>query len=145
MVGRCLIGDCIMQHKRLCDDEIRLRQAEHSGQLRKAVGAYSIGVRTTDVVNTLAECHVWATNIGEWIPCPVNLDRSTWADTLDSLVLDRLGDRRCLDCGSFIQTPEPTTECLRAAACLGQALAYVCPHCESTATEPIQCTEGVAR
>lgn len=141
--------------QRLCDDEVRLRQAEHSGQLRKAVGAYSIGVRTTDIVDTLATCHVWATNIGQWIPCPVGFDRSTWTDTLDSLVVERLGDHRCLDCGDFFLAAEhtriglhplrPGQEGESVRIYEGRFYAHRCPHCRSTATEPIQCTEGVTR
>lgn len=124
-----------MRHQKLCDDEVRLRQTEHSGQLRKAIGAYSIGVRTTDVVDMLAICHVWATNVGQWIPTPVNYDRSTWTDILNSLVLERLGDHRCLDCGDFF----PAAEHLR------YQYGYGCPECTSEATEPIQCIEGVTR
>lgn len=125
---------------RLSDDERRYRELEHSGTLKNAIGAYAIGQRSSDILDTLARARVWSNNIGEWVPLPVGYDRTTWTDILDSLVLGRLGNRRCLGCSGFF-SDQHATECFIGLT--GRVKGYVCPHCGLTTSEIIGCTEGV--
>ncbi len=113
----------------LCESEKGYRLLELSGQLRKAVGAYSVGARTTDVVETLAYARVLSYRFGGSVPHPLQYDRSTWNGILDGLVLRLLGDRRCLSCGDFFRSSE-TIQC-----------ASVCPHCQQINSEAVECLE----
>lgn len=129
---------------RLCESERRYRELEHSGTLKNVIGAYAIGQRSSDILDTLARARVWADNIGEWLPCPVGYDRTTWHDILDALVLGRLGNRRCLDCGSFFSDQRPNATCFICYRENTLTVPY-CPECGSTTTEVIGLTEGVVR
>ena len=92
--------------RRVCESERYYRQLEHDGTLKEVIGAYAIGQRASYILDTLAQARVWSYNFGEWVPCPVGYDRTTWTDILDHLVLGRLGRYRCLDCGAFLSDPE---------------------------------------
>ena len=118
---------------RLCESEKRYRMLERAGALKHFVDAYAIGQRTTDVLDTLARARVWSQDIGEWVPSPALFDRSTWTDILDDLVLQRLGNRRCLDCSEFFSDQRPN------ATCFLDNISDVpfCPHCGSTTSETI--------
>ena len=131
------------QIMRLCQSEAAYRVLEQTGALRDAIGAYAIGQRDTDVLDTLANARVWSHNFGEWVPVPVGYDRGTWHDILDKLVRDQLGTRRCLDCR---QCYDPNS-LARSCHIVGRdsiVKADPCPYCRSTTTEPIGCVGGVA-
>jgi len=113
--------------RRLCESEREYRKLEHDGTLKGAIGAYAIGRRSSDILFTLAVARVWSDNIGEWVPCPVGYDRTTWHDILDKLVLEHVGDRRCLDCGNFYRSSHSS----------------FCEVCGSQFGDPIACVEGV--
>lgn len=132
-------GGCTMNVIRLCESERNYRALEHKGALKQVVGAYAIGQRSSEILDTLARARVWSENIGEWVPCPLGFDRSTWTDILDKTVLERLGDRRCLDCGGFFQSTG------RMKCFIGSSPVQVdrCPLCGSVTSEAIGCTEGV--
>lgn len=129
-----------MGHKRVCESEQRYRALEHDGTLKRVIGAYAVGQRTSDILDTLARARVWSYNFGEWLPLPTGYNRTTWTDILNALVLRRLGDQRCLDCGGFFRTT-------KALGCFigtrGRVRSHVCPHCGGTAHDVIGCTEGV--
>ena len=126
---------------RLCESEKHYRTLERDGSLRDAIRAYSIGSRSTDVLSTLAHAHVWAQDIGDWVPLPVLYDRSTWTDILDDLVWHRLGNRRCLDCGKFFSDQRPN------GTCFVYPLSDVpfCPNCGGTVNEAIGRAADVVR
>ena len=129
-----------MGHRRICRSEREYRTLEHSGELKRVIGAYTIGQRSSDILDTLARARVWSDNFGDHVPCPVGYDRTTWTDILDALVLGRLGNMRCLDCGGFYRS-NSFSQCYIG---LSPAVkADKCPHCGQTCTEVIGCTEGV--
>ncbi len=69
--------------------------------LVKCVGLYSTGCRTSLVLNTLAQAHVYATSFGHCVNRPVHINRTEWDQILNNLVVERLGTHRCLECYGF--------------------------------------------
>ena len=129
-----------MGHRRICQSEREYRTLERTGELKRVIGAYAIGQRSSDILDTLARARVWSDNFGEFMPTPPRYDRTTWHDILDKLVLGRLGNRRCLDCGGFFQA-EKVLQCFVGLS--GNVRSSICPQCGSTTHEIIGCTEGV--
>lgn len=128
---------------RLSESERNYRALQHDGTLKRAVQSYAIGQRSSDILDTLARARVWADNIGEWLPLPVGYDRTTWQDITGSLVLGRLGNRRCLDCSGFFSDRRPNGTCLIGLGPGSLSDVPFCPHCGSTTSEFIGATEGV--
>ena len=126
---------------RLCENEKNYRAIEHDGTLKSAVGAYAIGQRDTDTLDTLAKARVWSEGFGEWVPLPLGYDRTRWTNVLDDLVVARLGNRHCLDCSGFF-SDHGIQACFIGTT--GTVRSLQCPQCGSVVSEPIQCTEGVA-
>ena len=85
-----------------CESEYAFRACEQDGTLRAAIESYSIGMRSTAVLMTLAYARVWSRNIGLVLNTPShNWTQDRWNEVLDDLVRSRLGKYRCLDCGTF--------------------------------------------
>lgn len=129
-----------MGHRRICQSEKAYRTIEQDGTLKRVIGAYAIGQRGSEILDTLAQARVWSHNFGDHVPLPVGYDRTTWHDILDKLVLGRLGNRRCLDCGGFFRTND-TFGCLIGLE--SNVRSHVCPHCGGTTHDVIGCTKGV--
>lgn len=112
---------------RISESERNYRALQHSGDIKRAIGSYVIGIRGSETLDMLATAKLWADNIGEWVPCPTGFDHVTWQDILSDLVVKRLGRYRCLDC----------------SRCHGhEDIGPICPDCGGVA-EVIGCTEGV--
>lgn len=127
---------------KLCEDELRYSSLEHLGELESAVKTYARGQRSSSILDTLAYARVWSYNLGRLVPLPPGLCRSKWNHILDSLVIRRLGDRRCLDCGNVYWSSQ-------ASVCFiglkNPIKADRCPqwNCRGTTTEEIKCTKGI--
>lgn len=141
---------------RICESEREYRRLEHSGLLKQAIGAYAIGQRSTDILDLLASARAWSYNFEDSVPLPGGYNRTEWNDILDTLVLTRLGDRRCLDCGGFYASTV-ATKCFIYLNKWGSVTASHplpemgvavdadrCPHCHETATEAIGCVDKEA-
>jgi len=104
-----------------CESEQLFRAFEHDGALQAAVDSYGIGLRSTEVLRTLAYCRVWSKNIGVAIwPPQGTLTQTDWDVILDKLVAKRLGKYRCLSCGNFHNgTDKPETPFDRCSQCGG--------------------------
>lgn len=85
-----------------CESEHKYNELCNGNVLKAAIDSYGIGMRTTEVLRTLAYARVWSRNIGVviWPPDTV-ATQSEWNAILDKLVWERLGAYRCLDCGNF--------------------------------------------
>ncbi len=125
--------------ERVCDSERKYRQLESSGKLQRAIEGYAVARRSSDVLDVLAKARAWSHNFGAFVPLPSGYDRTMWNDILDTLVLKRLGDRRCLDCGGFFRDMQRSHCYIN----FGKTEVIRCPTCGGTATEAIGCTEGV--
>lgn len=117
-----------MGHPRISEDERRYRALEP--QLRVAVQEYSIGIRTTGTLVTLAHGKVLADVLGWFTPMPPSWDRSSWEDVLSKLVKQKVGTHRCLRC----QKGFTVDKALRPGPC---------PHCHDAAVEELSTTVGV--
>lgn len=133
-----------MGHPRICESERNYRKLELSGELGRAASSYAIGQRSSDTLDILARAKVWADNCGQWVRCPPGFDRGTWNDILSDLVLRRLGNRRCLDCGAFFSDERPNARCFLSREPHPISVVF-CPHCQATVSDVIECTVGVVR
>ena len=131
---------------RICESERHYRALEHGDVLKRVIQGYAIGLRSTNVRETLAKARVWSLNIGEFVPMPAGMDRSTWHDILDALVLQQLGDRRCLDCSGFFSGKRINGTCFIGPLVEnGGVQVPFCPHCGSTTSESVECTEDLIK
>jgi len=84
-----------------CQDQERYDQLITSGDLRHAIGRWSIGSREGNILRMLATAKVLADNLGLTVPCPMGHSRTAWEEALQKLVVKQGWDARCSDCHRF--------------------------------------------
>ena len=121
-------------------DEQRYQRLVISGTLQKAVNAYAIGMRGTELMTTLGTAKALADNIGEAVPKPKGFDRLSWENIVSAATLRYLGDTRCLGCWEYFMDNK-----YRCYVGLHRSVEVkMCPHCGGTVTEPIKCVKTLA-